>query len=108
MQKISEGDFTHRLEFDPAIDDENDASLARSFNLMVESLAKRRDRLVELDTLKTDFVSSVSHELRTPLTTIKALTRLLMRKDLVEAKRQEYLATISLECDREIDLSTLR
>jgi signal transduction histidine kinase len=60
--------------------------------------------LAELDRLKSEFVSTVSHELRTPLTTIKALTRLLMREGLDETKRREYVETISVECDRQIDL----
>jgi signal transduction histidine kinase len=38
------------------------------------------------------------------LTTIKALTRLLMREGLDESKRREYVETISVECDRQIDL----
>jgi signal transduction histidine kinase len=71
---------------------------------MVDRVVERRDRFVELDTLKTDFVSSVSHELRTPLATIKALTRLLIRGESTEEKEREYLETISLECDRQIDL----
>src|SRR6185295_9983199 len=37
------------------------------------------------------------------LTTIKALTRLLMRDGLDEKKRREYIETISVECDRQID-----
>jgi signal transduction histidine kinase len=37
------------------------------------------------------------------LTTIKALTRLLMREGLEETKRREYIETISVECDRQID-----
>jgi signal transduction histidine kinase len=60
--------------------------------------------LKELDRLKSEFVSSASHELRTPLTTIKALTRLLLRGGLDEAKQREYLETIAVECDRQIDL----
>jgi signal transduction histidine kinase len=71
---------------------------------MAERLQKRQERFAELDRLKSEFVSTVSHELRTPLTTIKALTRLLMRDGLEEAKRREYLETISVECDRQIDL----
>ena len=59
--------------------------------------------MAELDQLKSEFVSTVSHELRTPLTTIKALTRLLMREGLEETKRREYIETISVECDRQID-----
>ena len=66
-------------------------------------LQKREERFAELDRLKSEFVSTVSHELRTPLTTIKALTRLLMREGLDESKRREYIETISVECDRQID-----
>jgi signal transduction histidine kinase len=78
--------------------------LGVNFNAMAERLEKREARLTELDKLKSEFVSSVSHELRTPLTTIKALTRLLMRDGLDEAKRREYVETISVQCDRQIDL----
>jgi signal transduction histidine kinase len=70
---------------------------------MAERLQKREERYAELDRLKSEFVSTVSHELRTPLTTIKALTRLLMRDGLEEKKRREYIETISVECDRQID-----
>lgn len=78
--------------------------LEESFNRMAERLEKKAERFMEIDRMKSDFVSSVSHELRTPLTTIKALTRLLMRGELPEEKRREYLETISVECDRQIDL----
>ena len=77
--------------------------LGMNFNAMAERLEKREARLAELDRLKSEFVSTVSHELRTPLTTIKALTRLLMRDGLEETKRREYIETISVECDRQID-----
>lgn len=103
-QKIGEGDFTARLEESTATGDGEIATLEKSFNRMAERIVERRRRLTELDTLKSDFVSSVSHELRTPLTTIKALTRLLLRGELSEEKRREYLETISVECDRQIDL----
>jgi signal transduction histidine kinase len=104
VQKIGEGDFTARLPESGAAGSDEIAALEESFNTMAERVVERRKRLVELDTLKSDFVSSVSHELRTPLTTIKALTRLLMRGELGEEKRREYLETISVECDRQIDL----
>ena len=77
--------------------------LGMNFNAMAERLQRREARLAELDRLKSEFVSTVSHELRTPLTTIKALTRLLMRDGLEETKRREYIETISVECDRQID-----
>ena len=103
VDKIAEGDFTARLAESKTNGDEV-ASLERSFNRMADRITERRNRLTELDTLKSDFVSSVSHELRTPLTTIKALTRLLMRGETSQEKQREYLETISVECDRQIDL----
>ena len=80
------------------------SELSEAFNGMARRLEERAERFDEIDRVKSEFVSSVSHELRTPLTTIKALTRLLMRSELSEEKRREYLETISVECDREIDL----
>ena len=100
-QKFGEGDFSARA---PSAGDDEMSRLGVNFNAMAERLEKREARLAELDTLKSEWVSRVSHELRTPLTTIKALTRLLMREGLSEAKRLEYVETISLECDRQIEL----
>ncbi len=80
------------------------ARLGADFNAMAEHIEEREKRLNELDRLKSEFVSNASHELRTPLTTIKALTRLLLRGGLDETKQREYLETIAVECDRQIDL----
>ena len=95
------GNFSVRA---PAEGEDEVSQLGISFNAMAEQLEKREARFAELDQLKSEFVSSVSHELRTPLTTIKALTRLLMRDGIDDVKRHEYLETISIECDRQIDL----
>lgn len=72
--------------------------------LWTNSLERKAIQLSELDSIKSEFVSRVSHELRTPLTTIKALTRLMLRGEISKEKQQEYLETISIECDRQIDL----
>jgi len=95
------GNFSARA---PGEGQDEISQLGVSFNAMAEQLEKREARFAELDQLKSEFVSSVSHELRTPLTTIKALTRLLMRDGIDEVKRREYVETISVECDRQIDL----
>jgi signal transduction histidine kinase len=99
-EDFGRGNFSARA---PAEGADEMSRLGMNFNAMAESLQKREERLAELDRLKSEFVSTVSHELRTPLTTIKALTRLLMRDGLDEAKRREYIETISIECDRQID-----
>jgi signal transduction histidine kinase len=80
------------------------AELGAAFNSMAMQTEDRQARLTELDRQKSEFVSGVSHELRTPLTTIKTLTRLLLRDGLSDAERREYLETVSIECDRQIDL----
>lgn len=99
-EEFGDGNFSARA---PTEGQDEVSRLGMNFNAMAERLQKREERLAELDRLKSEFVSTVSHELRTPLTTIKALTRLLMRDGLDETKRREYVETISVECDRQID-----
>ena len=100
-EEFGGGNFFARA---PAEGHDELSRLGANFNAMAERLQKREARLAELDRLKSEFVSTVSHELRTPLTTIKALTRLLMRNELDAKKKREYIETISVECDRQIDL----
>lgn len=100
-EEFGSGNFSARA---PTEGQDEISRLGMNFNAMAERLQKRQERFTELDRLKSEFVSTVSHELRTPLTTIKALTRLLMREGLDETKRREYIETISVECDRQIDL----
>jgi signal transduction histidine kinase len=95
------GNFSARA---PVEGQDEISQLGVSFNSMAEQLETREARFTELDQLKSEFVSNVSHELRTPLTTIKALTKLLLRDGIDEVKRREYVETISVECDRQIDL----
>ncbi len=99
--QFGERDFSVRVA---AENTDELGAVEASFNRMAERLEKRAEKFRKIDRLKSDFVSSVSHELRTPLTTIKALTRLLMRGEISDEKRREYLETISVECDRQIDL----
>lgn len=44
-----------------------------------EELAEANQRLMELDEIKSAFVTSVSHELRTPLTSVLGFTKLIQR-----------------------------
>ena len=99
-EEFGGGNFAARA---PTEGQDEMSRLGMNFNAMAQRLQKREARLTELDRLKSEFVSTVSHELRTPWTTIKALTRLLMREGLEEKKRREYVETISVECDRQID-----
>lgn len=94
------GDLTARAE---VVQGGAIRELGLTFNQMAEEIAQREKDLKTLDRLKSEFVSSVSHELRTPLTTIKTLTRILQSDKITADEREDYLTTIAVECDRQIE-----
>jgi signal transduction histidine kinase len=57
--------------------------------------------LMELDRLKSDFLSNVSHELRTPLTAIRSFTEIMLDpdSDLGRDERQEFLQIVASQAD---------
>jgi len=59
-------------------------------------------KLQELDTLKSDFVSTVSHELRTPLTVIKEGVNLVLEQVVgpTNAQQQECLTMVIRHIER--------
>ena len=66
-------------------------------------LAYQNKQLVEIDTLKDEFVSSVSHELRTPLTSITGYVELLLEDEGSEEKRG-YLSIVDRNAQRLLGL----
>lgn len=76
-------------------------SHARALELVTTELRAANEKLLSLDQLKDDFMSSVTHELRTPLTTIRGLAELLIdTPDVDAAQRQEFMAIILTESER--------
>jgi signal transduction histidine kinase len=85
------GDFSKRAE---VLGSDELGSLSSSVNGMLETLEQSmnelkeqerlmrdsNDKLMELDELKTNFLSTVSHELRTPLTSILGFAKIIKRK----------------------------
>jgi len=67
-------------------------------------LEASRKKLMELDELKSDFVSLVSHELRTPLTSIIGFSRTLMTLPLGAEQHRKYLGIIESEGKRLAEL----
>ncbi len=68
-------------------------------NLIREQLLK--EKLEELNKLKSFFISSVSHELKTPLTSIRMFAEMLqLKENLKSDQANEYLEIIEGECDR--------
>jgi signal transduction histidine kinase len=60
-----------------------------------------REKLDELNRLKTEFISTFSHELRTPMSSIQSLAEMLGSGKITDAaRREELLGTISAESGR--------
>jgi signal transduction histidine kinase len=60
-----------------------------------------REKLDELNRLKTEFISTVSHELRTPLSSIQGLAEVLQEGKVKNAaKRGDLLAVLASESSR--------
>jgi two-component system sensor histidine kinase MtrB len=72
--RMAAGDL--RVRIAPVGDDEI-ADVARSFNLMADSLSQSVDTLRQLEATARRFAADVSHELRTPLAAMVAVTDVL-------------------------------
>ncbi|MFW6253844.1 MAG: ATP-binding protein [Chitinivibrionales bacterium] len=72
-------------------------SMQKKVDAATGELAEKNRRLMELDTLKTDFVAMVSHELRTPLTSIIGFSKALQREPLPFETTVEYSGIIEQE-----------
>ena len=65
------------------------------------ALRAANEKLLELDRLKDDFLSTVTHELRTPLTSIRAFAEILHdNPDIEPDQAQEFLHLIIKESER--------
>ncbi|GAB4444936.1 MAG: ATP-binding protein [Rhodocyclaceae bacterium] len=74
---------------------------SRELETATRELRAANARMLELDRLKDDFVSSVTHELRTPLTSIRAFSEILLEDPRTPlAERVRFLGIISAESER--------
>lgn len=72
-----------------------------ALKILTEELKNSNEKLVQIDQLKDDFLTTVTHEIRTPLTSIKALSEILFDNEELETEeRKHFLETIINESDR--------
>lgn len=57
-------------------------------------------REIQVERMKTEFLSNISHELRTPLTPIKAYSDMLRRRDIPRKKAIGFLDSVISSADR--------
>jgi signal transduction histidine kinase len=65
-----------------------------------------RQRLAQLDRVRSDFIANASHELRTPIFALGGFLELLTDEELDEATREEFLATMREQVERLTKLAT--
>jgi signal transduction histidine kinase len=81
----------------------DERAAGRAAEDMQRQLAEQNERLVELDQLKDEFVSSVSHELRTPLTAVTGYVELLL-EDETRPEARRYLEIVQRNAHRLLEL----
>jgi signal transduction histidine kinase len=85
---------------EPSRGDELDR-LAASFERMSERIDRQVEELQATDALRRELVANVSHDLRTPLASLQGyLETLLLKKDLPEESRRQYLETARHHAER--------
>ncbi len=85
MQKISEGDYTVRLNTKNSSKEIQE--LLSGFNMMAQELSST-------EIIQSDFISNVSHEFKTPINAIEGYATLLQNTDEVDAANREYVDKI--------------
>ena len=99
-ERISEGDFTTRLEIS------HEYKKYNQYDLIMENINKMATELQKNEVLKMDFISNVSHEIKTPLAVIQNYSSLLQDPNLNGETRKEYAKTLMQASKRISDLIT--
>ncbi|MBR2042767.1 MAG: HAMP domain-containing histidine kinase [Clostridia bacterium] len=87
---MAKGDFSKRI---PVMSDDEIGQLSASFNQMTNSL-------VELETMRRNFIANVSHELKTPMTTIGGFVDGIIDGTIDSSRQEQYLKIVSNEVKR--------
>ncbi|MBO4262166.1 MAG: HAMP domain-containing histidine kinase [Clostridia bacterium] len=79
--------------------------LTGGFKEAGKSLEQLAEHLKKGESANNDFINDFSHELKTPIVSIRGFAKLLVKNEVTEEERKEYLRLIITESDRLIDLA---
>lgn len=60
-----------------------------------DALITAKEKAVESDRLKSEFINNMSHEIRTPMNGIMGFSQMLNKKNLSEEKREHYINIVN-------------
>jgi len=92
IDKITSGDIDHVMEEkgDKAL-----AKLAFNINKLNKGFKVSIEEQIKNEKLKSELVANVSHDLKTPLTSIINYTDILLREDISEGEKIEFLKILN-------------
>ncbi len=97
LKKVTEGDFTVRLENISA--NSEISQIQRNFNVMAKELQST-------ELFRNDFINNFSHEFKTPMVSVHGFAKQLKKGGLTKEQEQEYIDIILSESQRLINMST--
>ena len=88
-QKITEGDFSVRIENKHIYRNNNE------FDLIIDNFNRMAQELSGIEKLQNDIIANVSHELKTPVASIRNYAGLLCESSISDVERIEYSEAIA-------------
>lgn len=98
LEKVAQGDYSVRIPMPEKKYQRFMSSVNDTFNKMVTELENT-------SILRTDFINGYSHEFKTPIASINGFANLMLRQDVTEEERKQYLQIIADESKRLADLA---
>lgn len=92
IEKITSGNLDHVIKENG---DYSLSKLANNINKLNKGFKVSIEDQIKNEKLKSELVANVSHDLKTPLTSIINYTDILLREDVSEEEREEYLKILN-------------
>ncbi|MBC2399229.1 HAMP domain-containing histidine kinase [Clostridium tetanomorphum] len=92
IDKITNGDLEHVIE---EKGDKSLCSLAQNINKLNKGFKVSIEDQIKNEKLKSELVANVSHDLKTPLTSIINYTDILLRENISEEEKEDFLKILN-------------